>query len=80
MKVNQLEDAKTHFIRATEFSTNAHPYVALANLYVVQDRVMDAVAVYTKALELVQIYFLNFPSSLYKIIHFPKSYCTYLVH
>jgi Flp pilus assembly protein TadD len=50
MKINQLEDARTHLICANELTTNENPYIALSKSYMIENRIIDAIDVYTKAL------------------------------
>ncbi|XP_031784339.1 Bardet-Biedl syndrome 4 protein isoform X1 [Nasonia vitripennis] len=50
MRANQLENAKNHLLTATELTKNESPYFALVKLYVMEDRIIDAVSVYTEAL------------------------------
>ncbi|XP_015126742.1 Bardet-Biedl syndrome 4 protein [Diachasma alloeum] len=51
VKLNLSEDAKREFKRSTELTKNEIPYLSLARLYVEENRVNDAIEVYSAALK-----------------------------
>ena len=53
MRTGQREEARAQLLRSTELTKNENPYLALVKLYVAEDRIIDAVAVYTEALTFV---------------------------
>ncbi|XP_058796694.1 Bardet-Biedl syndrome 4 protein isoform X2 [Phymastichus coffea] len=50
-RTDQTEAAKGQLLRAIELTKNESPYLALVKLYVAEDRIMEAVAVYQEALK-----------------------------
>ncbi|XP_011311542.1 Bardet-Biedl syndrome 4 protein homolog isoform X2 [Fopius arisanus] len=51
VKLNLSEDARREFKRSTELTKNEIPYVSLGRLHVEENRVDDAIAVYSAALK-----------------------------
>lgn len=73
MKVNDMEKARAHLIKATELTDNENAFMALVKLYVMEDRIIDAIAVYSQALKSVTTLLINFVRKLISIIMFAQS-------
>lgn len=56
MKLGDMENARAHLIKSTELTDNENAFIALVKLYVAEDRIIDAIAVYERGLRLILIF------------------------